>query len=154
MGSKIFDPYEARLPIERIKELYKTSNGKYVAPQAIEMLMSADKYIHQIAVIGDQRKFVGAIIIPDIEALNQYAEQKGIACRGKALLARDDIFRFLESRVEERQKDLASYEKIKRIILVDTPFSMEMGELTDTLKLRREVILERYKEVIEAIYAE
>ena len=139
---------------ERIKDLYKTSNGKYVAPQAIEMLMSNDKYVGQIAVIGDMRKFVGAIIVPDFEALEAYAAQKGIECSRSELVARNEIIRFMESRVEERQKDLASHEKIKRIILLDSPFTMETGELTDTLKLRRSVILERYKMAIEAMYAE
>jgi long-chain acyl-CoA synthetase len=140
---------------ERIKDLYKTSNGKYIAPQAIEMLMTNDKFIAQIAVIGDQRKFVGALIVPDIDMLAIYASQKNIAYeRREELLANNDIVRLIESRVEEHQKDLASYEKIKRFVLLPVPFSIETGELTDTLKLRRPVILEKYAKEVESIYIE
>jgi long-chain acyl-CoA synthetase len=139
---------------ERIKDLYKTSNGKYVAPQAVEMLISSDKYIAQIAVVGDMRKFVGALVVPDFETLSAYASTKGIEGSNDYLISRAEIIRFIESRVEERQKDLASHEKVKRIIILASPFSIETGELTDTLKLRRAVILERYGELIEAMYRE
>jgi long-chain acyl-CoA synthetase len=140
---------------ERIKDLYKTSNGKYIAPQAIEMLMTNDKFIAQIAVIGDQRKFVGALIVPDFDMLKVYAAQKGISYTDHDELVRhNDIIRLIESRVEEHQKDLASYEKIKRIVLLSTPFTMESRELTDTLKLRRPVILEKYATQIQSMYAE
>jgi long-chain acyl-CoA synthetase len=140
---------------ERIKDLYKTSNGKYIAPQAIEMLMTNDKFIAQIAVIGDQRKFVGALIVPDFELVAIYASQKGITCANSEELAvHPDIVRLIESRVEEHQKDLASYEKIKRIVILTTPFSMETGELTDTLKLRRPVIYAKYTREIESMYKE
>jgi long-chain acyl-CoA synthetase len=141
---------------ERIKDLYKTSNGKYIAPQAIESLMTSDRFIAQIAVIGDGRKFVGALIVPDFEAVREYAAQKNIPCSGSDvdLIGRNDIKRLIEARVEARQKDLASYEKIKQIILLAEPFAISTGELTDTLKLRRNIILEKYKDQIEAIYHE
>lgn len=138
---------------ERIKDLYKTSNGKYIAPQAIEMLMTNDKYIAQIAVIGDKHKFVGALIVPDYALLEAYAQRKGLTFSGKEEMVRDsDIYKLMESHVEERQKDLASYEKIKRFVLLPEPFTMEGRELTDTLKLRRPVILEKYAKEIEEIY--
>jgi long-chain acyl-CoA synthetase len=141
--------------IERIKDLYKTSNGKYIAPQAIESLMNNDKYIAQIAVIGDRRKFVGALIVPDFEVLEGYAKQKNIVFGNREELVKNhDIIRLIESRVEERQKDLASYEKIKRIALLSEPFTMAGCELTDTLKLRRPVILEKYVSQIEEMYKE
>jgi long-chain acyl-CoA synthetase len=140
---------------ERIKDLYKTSNGKYIAPQAIEMLMSKDKFIAQIAVIGDQRKFVGALIVPDFDMLRIYAADKRITYTdNEDLIKRPDIFHLIESRVEEHQKDLASYEKIKRFILLPFPFTMEGRELTDTLKLRRRVILEKYASLIDSMYKE
>jgi len=140
---------------ERIKDLYKTSNGKYIAPQAIEMLLTNDKYIAQIAVIGDQRKFVGALIVPDFEALEEFATRKGIAYSSRDELIRNyEIVRLFESRIEEHQKDLASFEKIKKFVLLASPFTMESRELTDTLKLRRPVILEKYKDQIEEMYAE
>ncbi|MDR1557283.1 MAG: long-chain fatty acid--CoA ligase [Tannerellaceae bacterium] len=140
---------------ERIKDLYKTSNGKYIAPQAIEMLMSNDKFISQIAVIGDQRKFVGALIVPDFEMLKIYASHKGISeTDNEELIKKPEILRLIEARVEEHQKDLASYEKIKRFILLPFPFSMEGRELTDTLKLRRRVIFEKYAGLIDSMYKE
>lgn len=140
---------------ERIKDLYKTSNGKYIAPQAIEGLMSSDKYIEQIAVIGDQRKFVSALIVPSYPLLEKYAAQKGMVYNNREeLVAHPDIRRMIEARIEEHQKTLASYEKIKRFTLLPEPFTMEGHELTDTLKLRRPVVAQKYAEQIEAMYKE
>lgn len=139
---------------ERIKDLYKTSNGKYIAPQAIEMVMSGDNYIEQIAVIGDQRKFVSALIVPAYPLLEKYAGEKGISFESREELGKNkDIIRFIEARVEEHQKNLASYEKIKRFTLLPEPFMMGC-ELTDTLKLRRPVVLQKYATEIEAMYEE
>ena len=139
---------------ERIKDLYKTSNGKYIAPQAIEMVMSGDNYIEQIAVIGDQRKFVSALIVPVYPLLEKYAGEKGISFESREELVKTkDIIRFIEARVEEHQKNLASYEKIKRFTLLPEPFMMGC-ELTDTLKLRRPVVLQKYATEIEAMYEE
>lgn len=139
---------------ERIKDLYKTSNGKYIAPQAIEMVMSGDNYIEQIAVIGDQRKFVSALIVPAYPLLEKYAGEKGISFESREELVKNkDIIRFIEARVEEHQKNLASYEKIKRFTLLPEPFMMGY-ELTDTLKLRRPVVLQKYATEIEAMYEE
>lgn len=139
---------------ERIKDLYKTSNGKYIAPQAIEMVMSGDNYIEQIAVIGDQRKFVSALIVPAYPLLEKYAGEKGISFESREELVKNkDIIRFIEARVEEYQKNLASYEKIKRFTLLPEPFMMGC-ELTDTLKLRRPVVLQKYATEIEAMYEE
>lgn len=139
---------------ERIKDLYKTSNGKYIAPQAIEMVMSGDNYIEQIAVIGDQRKFVSALIVPAYPLLEKYAGEKGISFESREELVKNkDIIRFIEARVEEHQKNLASYEKIKHFTLLPEPFMMGC-ELTDTLKLRRPVVLQKYATEIEAMYEE
>ena len=139
---------------ERIKDLYKTSNGKYIAPQAIEMVMSGDNYIEQIAVIGDQRKFVSALIVPAYPLLEKYAGEKGISFESREELVKNkDIIRFIEARVEEHQKNLASYEKIKRFTLLPEPFMMGC-ELTDTLKLRRPVVLQKDATEIEAMYEE
>ena len=124
---------------ERIKDLYKTSNGKYIA---------------QIAVIGDQRKFVSALIVPAYPLLEKYAGEKGISFESREELVKNkDIIRFIEARVEEHQKNLASYEKIKRFTLLPEPFMMGC-ELTDTLKLRRPVVLQKYATEIEAMYEE
>ena len=139
---------------ERIKDLYKTSNGKYIAPQAIEMVMSGDQYIEQIAVIGDQRKFVSALIVPVYSLLEKYAEEKGLAVGSREELVRNkEVLRLIETHIEENQKNLASYEKIKRFTLLSEPFTMG-SELTDTLKLRRSVILKKYADSIEKMYEE
>ena len=141
--------------LERIKDLYKTSNGKYIAPQAIELSLSGNKYIEQCAAIGDEHKFVSALIVPSFEALEAYAEKNGIAYQSREeLLAKEEILKFYHSTLEECQKNFASYEKIKRFTLLPKPFTMDSGELTDTLKLRRNVIAKNYAEQIRAMYEE
>ncbi len=138
---------------ERIKDLYKTSNGKYIAPQAIELTLSGDKYIEQVAVIGDERKFVSALIVPNFPVVEAYAAKNNIAYNTREeLITNSDIIKLIESRIEELQKHLASFEKIKRFSILAQPFTMESRELTDTLKLRRKVIAANYKEQIEAMY--
>lgn len=138
---------------ERIKDLYKTSNGKYIAPQAIELSISSDPYIEQVAVIGDGKKFVSALIVPNLGLLKDYAEEQHIACETvEELLAHPLIYKKMEARIEEKQKNLASFEKIKRFTLLARPFSMDSGELTDTLKLRRKVVAENYAREIENMY--
>jgi len=140
--------------LERIKDLYKTSNGKYIAPQAIELSLSGNMYIEQCAVIGDEHKFVSALIVPAFTALEAYAAKHKIPYRSKEeLIADDRIIRLYQSNIEDCQKEFASYEKIKRFTLLANPFSMEAGELTDTLKLRRPMIAKNYAQQIEAMYA-
>src|SRR5690606_7572298 len=127
---------------ERIKDLYKTSNGKYIAPQMIETRISEDKYIDQVAVIGDDRKFVSALVVPNYEALKTYATERKISFHSvEELLQNEEIIDFVFGQIELLQSQFTSYEKIKRITLLPQPFSMEQGELTNTLKLRRKVIL-------------
>ncbi|MDR2469733.1 MAG: long-chain fatty acid--CoA ligase [Tannerella sp.] len=141
--------------IERIKDLYKTSNGKYIAPQAIELCLSGNRYIEQCAVIADNHKFVSALIVPSFPVLEAWAETRGIACRHRAeLVENDEIQTLFRTEIETCQQDFASYEKIKRFTLLPEPFTMETGELTDTLKLRRRVIATRYAAEIAAMYAE
>ena len=138
---------------ERIKDLYKTSNGKYIAPQMIETRVSEDKYIDQVAVIGDERKFVSALVVPNYEALKSYAMERQIPFSSVEELVRNkEIIDFVFAQIELQQSQFTSYEKIKRITLLPQPFSMEHGELTNTLKLRRKVILERYHDLIEQMY--
>jgi Long-chain acyl-CoA synthetases (AMP-forming) len=139
---------------ERIKDLYKTSNGKYIAPQMIETRICEDKFIDQVAVIGDERKFVSALIIPNYEALRTYAQEQGISIDSvEKLVANDAINDFVFGRIELLQSQFTSYEKIKRLTLLPEPFRVETGELTNTLKLRRKIILERYADVIDRMYA-
>lgn len=141
--------------LERIKDLYKTSNGKYIAPQAIELSITSDPYIDQVAVIGDQRKFVSALVVPNYALLEEYAKEQRIDYTTREeLLQHEMIHKLIQAHIEEHQSELAAFEKIKRFTLLPEPFSMESGELTDTLKLRRRVVSEHYAEQIEAMYAE
>ena len=139
---------------ERLKDLFKTSNGKYIAPQVLETILGQDKYIEQVAIIGDGRKYVSALIVPDFEALKEYARKKKIEFRNIEQLVNDqEIHKMFENNINEYQKDLASYEQIKRFVILPRPFSMESGELTNTLKIRRGVINKRYARLIDAMYA-
>ncbi|MDD7074413.1 MAG: long-chain fatty acid--CoA ligase [Prevotella sp.] len=140
---------------ERIKDLFKTSNGKYIAPQMIESLLLVDKYIDQIAIIADQRKFVSALIIPEYRLLEEYARKNGIDFETREdLCANERIHDMMQERIETLQQQLAHYEQVKRFTLVAHHFSMENGELTNTLKLKRRVINENYKAEIEKMYEE
>lgn len=138
---------------ERLKDLFKTSNGKYIAPQAIESRLGEDKYIEQVAVIGDQRKYVTAIIIPAFDALKEYARKKQIQFNSlEELVQNADIRKFIAERIEHLQKGFAGFEKIKRFTLLPREFSIETGELTNTLKIRRPAINNIYANEIEAMY--
>lgn len=149
-----FDAEGQLVLTDRIKDLFKTSNGKYIAPQAIESRLGEDRFIEQVAVIGDKRKYVTAIIIPAFEALKEYARKKHIAYRNLEDLVRNaDIRNMIASRIERLQKGFAGFEKIKKFTLLPSPFTMENGELTNTLKIRRPVINDHYSREIEAMYA-
>lgn len=138
---------------DRLKDLLKTSNGKYIAPQAIESRLGEDKFIEQVAVIGERRKYVTAIVIPAFEALKEYAEEKKIQYRNiEELVKNADIKEMIQKRIDALQEGFANYEKIKKITLLSKAFSMEAGELTNTLKIRRPVIRVRYAREIEAMY--
>lgn len=139
---------------ERIKDLFKTSNGKYIAPQEIETRLALDKYIEQVAAIGDERNFVTAIIYPDIKALESFAKKNNIVYQQvEELLKNPLIYKLIEERIGIQQKGMASYEKIKRFSLIHQNFAIETGELTNTLKIRRAVILQKYKTLIDEMYA-
>lgn len=138
---------------ERIKDLFKTSNGKYIAPQAIETRVAEDKYIEQIAVIGDRRKFVSALIVPNFPALREWATKNGVKFADDNELVRDNtVNNMIAARIEELQKGFAGYEKIKKFAILPREFSMELGELTNTLKMRRKIIHEHFNDIIEEFY--
>ena len=140
---------------ERLKDLFKTSNGKYIAPQMIESKLLVDKYIDQIAIIADQRKFVSALIIPVYSLLEEYAREHKIAFESREQLCADpQINEMMKERIDTLQQQLAHYEQIKRFTLLPHHFSMEKGELTNTLKIKRRVLNENYKREIDAMYAE
>ena len=139
---------------ERLKDLFKTSNGKYIAPQVLETLLGQDKFIEQVTIIGDGRKYVSALIVPDFEELKAYADKKQLPYSSIEELVNDpEVHKMMEERINNYQKELASYEQIKRFVLLPKPFTMESGELTNTLKIKRAVINKRYRPLIDAMYA-
>lgn len=140
---------------ERIKDLFKTSNGKYIAPQAIETKLVVDRYIDQISIIADQRKFVSALIVPEYEQVKKYAEVHHIAYTDmKDLLQKQEIIDLFRLRIDTLQQEFAHYEQVKRFTLLPEPFSMEKGELTNTLKIKRPVLMKNYAAEIEKMYEE
>jgi long-chain acyl-CoA synthetase len=140
---------------ERIKDLFKTSNGKYIAPQMIESKLLVDKFIDQIAIIADQRKFVSALIVPVYSLLEEYAREHGIDFADREQLCADPrIIEMMKERIDTLQQQLAHYEQVKRFTLLPHHLSMEKGELTNTLKIRRRVLNENYKAEIDKMYEE
>lgn len=138
---------------DRIKDLFKTSNGKYIAPQMIETKLVVDRYIDQIVIIADQHKFVSALVIPDYHVIEEWAKKHGISYGNRAELCKNpDVVRLVMDRIETLQQEFAHYEQVKRITLLPEPFSMERGELTNTLKVKRPVVYQNYKEEIEKMY--
>lgn len=141
---------------ERIKDLFKTANGKYVAPQMIEGLLMLDPIFEQVAVIGDGYKFISALIFPNWDILKKEAHERGLNTeRSTAELAQDhEIRRLLHAHIEQAQVSIANYEMIKRFTILAEPFSMENGELTPTLKIKRNVVYKHYAQAISDMYAD
>uniref|UniRef100_UPI004028AD72 AMP-dependent synthetase/ligase n=1 Tax=Prevotella sp. TaxID=59823 RepID=UPI004028AD72 len=139
---------------ERIKDLFKTSNGKYIAPQQIEALLLVDKFVDQVAVIADQRKFVSALVVPEYGALEEWARARGIKFADRVELCKNkEVNAMMMERIDILQQSLAHYEQIKRFTLLPHHFSMEKGEITNTLKLRRGMVNKHYKDIIDGMYA-
>ena len=140
---------------DRKKELLKTSGGKYIAPQQIEQLIKNSRFVSQAVVIGDGRNFPAALIVPDWQQLDGYAQYKGYDLHTRAEFCHDArIIDLFERQIAARTKDLAQFEKIKRIALLEKEFTLEGGELTPTLKVKRRVIDEKFRDVIDQLYAE
>ncbi|MFA6026048.1 MAG: long-chain fatty acid--CoA ligase, partial [Ignavibacteriaceae bacterium] len=149
----VFDAEGFLMITDRKKHLFKTSGGKYIAPTPIENLFLASKYIDQFVLIGDRRMFLSALIVPDFEALKEYADSHNIPYKtNNDLVDVKEIYNLMDDELGKFQKNLANFERIRKFALLDTPFSLETGELTPTLKLKRKVIEERYKNLIEGMY--
>ena len=139
---------------ERLKELMKTSNGKYVAPQLVEGTLGKDRFIEQIAIVADARHFVSALIVPCFESLEEYARSINLQYQCKTeLLRHSRVMEFFEARIQDLQKELAKFEQVKKFTLLPSAFSMELGEITPTMKLRRKIIESKYQSEIEAMYS-
>ncbi|MEI8085981.1 MAG: long-chain fatty acid--CoA ligase [Paludibacter sp.] len=139
---------------DRIKDLFKTSNGKYIAPQEIETRLSLDTYIEQVAAIGDERNYVTAIIVPSLPALEEFAKKQNIVYKDiDELIQLPAVYELLKSRIAGAQKGMSEYEMIKRFTIIKKGFTIETGELTNTLKMRRAVIQQKYKMQINEMYS-
>jgi long-chain acyl-CoA synthetase len=139
---------------DRIKDLMKTSGGKYIAPQKLEMALISDSFIEQIAVIGDQQKYVTALAVPSFENIKKYALEHEISFKDiEELISHNKIKDLFEQRFEELQKEFSTYEKVKKFTLLSKEFTIEEGEITATLKLKRKVIQTKYKEHIDKMYS-
>lgn len=140
---------------ERVKDLFKTSNGKYIAPQLLESRLAENKFIDEAAIIGDQRKFVTALIVPNLSQLRAWAASEHLASDDTIeLLKNPKVYDFMMKQINSVQTDLAEFEKIKKITLLPYHFSIMHGEVTNTMKVRRPVVAKRYAKEIEAMYAE
>lgn len=151
----VFDPDGFLMITDRKKYLFKTSAGKYIAPTPIENLFLTSKYIDQFVLIGDRRMFLSALIVPDFEALKEYADKHKIIYDKQEDLAKNkEINDLIEKDMSKLQKKLANYERIRKFALLDKPFSLEEGEVTPSLKIRRKYVEDRYSNLIEGMYLE
>lgn len=140
---------------DRIKDLYKTSNGKYIAPQVIEGRLTIDKCFDQTVIIADKRKFVSALIVPNYAVLREWAENHDLHdLTDEQLCTNERVRKFVYERIDTLQQDLAHYERIKRFTLLPEPFTLEKGEITNTLKIKRRVVYQNYAELIDKMYEE
>ncbi len=147
---------EGRLRItDRKKELFKTSGGKYVAPQPIEQRIKQSRFVNQVVLIGNGRKFPAALVVPDWEMLRSYAQLKNIDAKTPAELCRHPrILDLMQRQIDAQCPELSNYERVKRVALLEKELTIEGGELTPTLKVKRRVIDDKYRDVIDGLYAE
>jgi len=140
---------------DRLKDLIITSGGKNISPQLIEIIMGEDHFIEYIAVVGDARKYISALIVPSYVNLESWATNEGITFTGRADLIKDSkVIDFYAKIINDRQKDLGQVEHIKRFTLLENEFSQETGEITPTMKVKRKVVRDKYKDLIDAMYTE
>ena len=138
---------------DRKKELFKTSGGKYIAPSPIEQLITASRFVSQVVLVGSERKFPAALIVPNFEALENYARIKNLDLKTPEQFCQSErIVNLIEREIEKLCKELSQYEKVKKIALIENELTVEGGELTPTLKVKRRVVNEKYREKIEKIY--
>jgi long-chain acyl-CoA synthetase len=151
----VFDADGFLMITDRKKHLFKTTAGKYIAPTPIENTFLSSKYIDQFMLIGDSRMFLSALIVPDFESLKEYADSHNIPyVNEQDLVKNNEIYKLLEADMARLQKNLANYERVRKFVLLDKPFTIESGEITPSLKIKRKVVEEKYSELIERMYSE
>jgi long-chain acyl-CoA synthetase len=140
---------------DRKKDLIVTAGGKNVAPQPIENILKTNAYIDNAVVIGDRRRFISALIVPKFEKLEEYAKFSNISYSGRAELVKNEkVVNFLKSEIDRATPNLASFERIKKIAILDRDFEIEKGEVTPSLKVKRNVVEKKYKDLIDSLYRE
>lgn len=140
---------------DRKKDIIVTAGGKNVAPQPIENVLKTNTYVTDVLVIGDRRKFMSALVVPNFEKLEEYAKFNNIPYKDKQdLMKNEDIVKFLEAEIDRATPNLASYEKVKKIALLDREFTIADGEITPTFKIKRNIVEKKYKDLIDALYVE
>lgn len=140
---------------DRKKELFKTSGGKYIAPSHIEQMIKGSRFVNQVVLVGDGRRFPAALIVPNFEMLESYAHLKELDLKTPSeFCSNDRIMNLFERQVAQHTDKLAQFERVKKIVLVEKEFTVEGGELTPTMKVKRRVIDDKYRSVIDAIYSE
>lgn len=140
---------------DRLKDLIITSGGKNIAPQMIELLVGEDLFIEYIAVVGDGRKFISALIVPSFENLEEWATKENITYNNKTeLINHPAVKKLYENIINEKQKNLGQVEQIKKFTILEEEFSQETGEITPTMKVKRKVVQEKYKDLIDKMYEE
>lgn len=148
------DPEGFIVITDRIKDMFKTSGGKYIAPQQIETLLKEDFYVENAAIIGDGRQYVSALIVPSFDALKAWADRKGLAYTSiEELIKLPEVQEKYRDRIDRQTVHLGQVEKVKKFTLLPNDFTQETGELTPTLKVKRKVVNEKYKNEIEAMYS-
>jgi Long-chain acyl-CoA synthetases (AMP-forming) len=140
---------------DRKKELFKTSGGKYIAPSPIEQMIRSSRFVSQVVLVGNERKFPAALVVPNFEMLESYAKHKGLPLKTPAEFCSDKkVIDLLERQIASLTEGLSRYEKVKKIALLENELSVTGGELTPTLKVKRRVVDEKYRSVIDKIYAD
>ena len=151
----VFDARGFLIITDRKKHLFKTSGGKYIAPTPIENLFTTSKFIDQFVVIGDRRTFLSALVVPDFESLKEYADANNIKYNNeKELIENEEIYKTVERDMSKFQKQLANFERIRKFVLLDKPFTIENGEITPSLKIKRKVVEQRYEKLIDNMYSD
>jgi long-chain acyl-CoA synthetase len=138
----------------RKKNLFKTSGGKYVCPEQLENLFQSHPYVRQIVVLGEARKFVGALVVPNFERLEEHARAHGLAFQSREeLVARPEIHAFMQQLVDENVRWLPPHERIRQIVLLPRELTIAAGEVSVTLKVKRHVVEQKYRPVIEEMFS-
>jgi long-chain acyl-CoA synthetase len=138
---------------DRKKHLFVSSGGKNIAPQPIENLFLSNRYIEQFVLIGDRRMFLTALIVPDFDSLREYADARGIPYKDNSdLVTHREINGLIDREIASLQKDLATFERVRRFTLLEKAFTIEDGELTPTQKVKRNIVEQRYASLIEKMY--